>query len=173
MITSKLLLVYLLTTANIFGINVDTSKVDTEEAYCLAKNVYYEARSENIQGQYAVASVTINRVNDVRFPNTICDVVTYTVISKISKKLVCAFSWYCDNNKNGTEIPIRNKDGTINQQVLAQFRAASIVAITVLGSNVKDITYGATHFHNPNISNPSWKYTLTKTTSIGNHAFYK
>lgn len=38
---------------------------------CLATNVYMEARGEPMEGQIAVAKVTLNRVKD----NTICDVV--------------------------------------------------------------------------------------------------
>jgi len=173
MITAKLLLAYLLSTGNFVGIDVDTSKVDSEQAYCLAENIYYEARNEDIRGQYAVASVTLNRANDARFPHTICEVVKYTAVSRISKKLVCAFSWYCENDKKGREIPVRNRDGTVNQQVVDQFQIASIVAITVLGGNVEDNTNGATHFHNPHTSNPAWRYQLTKTMAIGNHTFYK
>ena len=46
-----------------------------EEATCLAENVYHEARNQPLAGQMAVISVTINRVNDDRFPNSICEVV--------------------------------------------------------------------------------------------------
>lgn len=173
MITAKLLLAYLLESASIFGIEVDTAKVDPEQAYCLAQNVYYEAKGESIQGQFAVASVTLNRVNDPRFPKTVCEVVKQSARNKDSNRLVCAFSWYCENDKKGKEIPVRNNDGSVNQSAVDQFQIASIVAITVLGGNVKDNTHGATHFHNPNTSNPAWRNTLIKTMSVGNHDFYK
>ena len=173
MMTAKLLLAYLITTANFVGIDVDTSKVDPEQAYCLAQNIYYEARSEDIQGQFAVASVTLNRANDARFPNTICGVVKQTAVSKVGNRIVCAFSWYCENDKKGKEIPVKNKDGTVNQLVVDQFQVASIVAITILGGNVEDNTHGATHFHNPNTSKPVWSSTLKKTVRMGNHDFYK
>lgn len=170
MITAKLLLVYLLHTTNIVGINVPTLNIDPVQAYCLAENIFYEARNESIQGQFAVASVTINRVNDSRFPDTICNVVKQTAISKVSKKIVCAFSWYCERDK---EIPVTNKDGSINQNVVDQFQIASIVAITALSGEVTDNTNGATHFCNPHLSNPMWKREMTKTMRIGNHDFYK
>lgn len=173
MITAKLLLAYLLQSAAIFGIDVDTSKVDPDEAYCLAQNIFYEAKGESIQGQYAVASVTLNRANDPRFPKTVCDVVRQSAVSRANNRLVCAFSWYCENDKRGKEIPVRNNDGSVNQQVIDQFQIASIVAITVLGGDVKDNTHGATHFHNPNTSSPAWRNTLRKTMTVGNHDFYK
>jgi len=173
MLSAKLLLIYLLSSTNIAGLDIDTSRIDPEQAYCLAENIYYEARNEDIQGQFAVASVTLNRVNDARFPNTICEVVKYSVTSKINKKLVCAFSWYCENDKHGREIPVRNKDGTVNQKVVDQFQVASIVAITVLAGDVQDNTHGATYFHNPFTSQPSWRSELIKTMRIGNHDFYR
>jgi len=173
MLTAKLLLVYLLSTAGAIDLGVDTSTIDPSEAYCLAENIYYEARSESIQGQFAVASVTLNRVNDSRFPNTICRVVKQTATSRISKKIVCAFSWYCENDKRGKEIPVRNKDGSVNQKVVDQFQVASIVAIKVLSGEVKDNTHGATHFHNPTASQPGWTSELKKTMRVGNHDFYR
>lgn len=173
MITAKILLAYLLQTASLVGLDVDTSKIDPSEAYCLAENIYYEARNEDIRGQFAVASVTINRANDPRFPNSICDVVKQTAISRITKKVVCAFSWYCENDRKGKEIPFRNKDGSINQQIVDQFQVASIVAITALSGAAEDNTFGATHFYNPAISSPPWANELKKTVSLGNHNFHK
>ena len=46
------------------------------EAYCLAENIYFEARAESFSGKAAVGNVTRNRVNDKRWPNTYCGVVT-------------------------------------------------------------------------------------------------
>lgn len=173
MITAKLLLAYVLQTAHVVVPGVDTSKIDPDQAYCLAKNVFYEAKSESIQGQFAVASVTLNRANDPRFPDTVCEVVQQSAVSRVSKQVVCAFSWYCDSDKKGKEIPVRNRDGSVNQAVVDQFKSASIVAITVLGGNFKDNTHGATHFHNPRYSQPSWASELRRTLRLGNHDFYK
>ena len=36
---------------------------------CLALNIYFEARSEPIQGQIAIAEVTLNRVASTNYPN--------------------------------------------------------------------------------------------------------
>lgn len=173
MITAKLLLAYILSSASILGVNIDTSKIDPEEAYCLAENIYYESKSEDIRGQFAVGAVTLNRVNDGRFPSTVCDVVKQANIHRVTKKVVCAFSWYCENDKKGKEIPVRNKDGTINQIVVDQFQVASIVAVQLLGGNVEDNTDGATHFHNPFTSQPGWRHEMKKTLRVGNHDFYR
>lgn len=173
MITAKILLAYLLQSADISGLTIDTTQIDPQEVYCLAENIYYEARNEDIRGQFAVASVTLNRTKDARFPKTVCGVVQQSARSRITNRLVCAFSWYCDNDKKGKEIPVKNKDGSINQAVVDQFQIASIVAITVLSGDVEDNTKGATHFHNPFTSNPAWRFELTKTMRVGNHDFYR
>jgi len=38
---------------------------------CLAVNVYFEARSDSMEGQYTVAHVVMNRVQSNRFPNDV------------------------------------------------------------------------------------------------------
>ena len=45
------------------------------EAICMALNIYYESRSDNLAGQYAVADVVLNRMQDNRYPNTVCEVI--------------------------------------------------------------------------------------------------
>ena len=46
-----------------------------EAKECLALNVYHEARNQTIDGQYAVAHVTMNRVASSKHADNICDVV--------------------------------------------------------------------------------------------------
>ena len=46
----------------------------TEED-CLAKNIWYEARSESEKGWQVVIDVTLNRVASPRFPKSVCAVV--------------------------------------------------------------------------------------------------
>jgi len=54
---------------------------------CLALNIYFEARSEPIQGQIAIAEVTLNRVASPNFPNDVCSVVLQDTSAG------CQFSW--------------------------------------------------------------------------------
>lgn len=173
MTTAKLLLAYLLHSVNLVGIDVDISKIDLDQAYCLAENIYYESRNEDIRGQFAVASVTLNRVHDERFPNTVCEVVKQINIQRTTKKLVCMFSWYCEKDKKDESIPIRNKDGSINQLVVDQFQIAGIVAIEALSGELEDNTKGSTHFHNPYTSRPAWRFEMKKIMRVGNHDFYR
>jgi spore germination cell wall hydrolase CwlJ-like protein len=167
MTSAKILLAYLLQTADVSGLNIDTSQIDPEQAYCLAENIYYESRNEDIRGQIAVASVTVNRAKDPRFPGTICEVVKFTAPSKITNKPVCAFSWYCENDKKGKTIIIKN------DHIREQFETAAKIAIEVLAGSIEDNTQGATHFHNPFTSFPTWRLQMKKTMVIGNHAFYR
>ena len=50
-------------------------RVQLAEENCLARAIYFEARSESELGQLAVAKVILNRVKDPEYPNTICGVV--------------------------------------------------------------------------------------------------
>ncbi|OAN58152.1 cell wall hydrolase [Sphingomonas sp. TDK1] len=43
---------------------------------CLATGIYFEARSEPLSGQLAVADVILNRSTSGRFPGSVCSVVT-------------------------------------------------------------------------------------------------
>ena len=48
---------------------------DDREAECLATAVYFEAKSESLDGQLAVAQTILNRTRSGRFPESICGVV--------------------------------------------------------------------------------------------------
>ena len=67
----KLLLII---TFLLFGLNVHATEGE-DQVECLAKNIYHEARGESTAGMFAVGFVTLNRVMDSRYPNTICGVV--------------------------------------------------------------------------------------------------
>lgn len=56
--------------------DTDVSAPLDEQARCLASAVFYESRSETLEGQLAVARVIINRAKSERFRPTLCGVVT-------------------------------------------------------------------------------------------------
>ena len=60
---------------------------------CMALNIYHESRSEDIEGQVAVANVTLNRVASNKWPNDVCSVVKQGYVKGKSN---CQFSWFCD-----------------------------------------------------------------------------
>lgn len=123
---------------------------------CLALNVYHEARSEPVVGQYAVAHVTINRVQSNRWPNDVCKVVKQGYYKGRHR---CQFSWYCDGKS----------DKPYEELAWAK---SLIVADNVLSGRILDITYGATHYHARYVR-PYWSKKLLKTVAYGSHKFYK
>ena len=133
------------------------------ERECLADNIYFEARNQGFAGWVAVAQVTLNRVRDDRFPNTICEVVkqglTYESGFPIRDK--CQFSWYCDGKS----------DKIYDQETYDQIYLLTdgIVSGTF---EVLDITEGATHYHADYVT-PEWAKTKTKTIEIEDHIFYR
>ena len=65
----------------------------------MALNIYHEAKNQSMLGQIAVGQVVMNTIEDSRFPDNVCDVVTQSVTYKGTDKpvlLICQFSWYCD-----------------------------------------------------------------------------
>lgn len=138
------------------------------QAQCLADNVYHEARNQGTGGQLAVMAVTINRVNDDRFPNTVCGVVKQGVHKKSWKgnyyvpvKNQCQFSWYCD----GKSDKIGNRDA---------YDPIWYLSYAVLRGDIKipDVTDGATFYHADYVK-PDWASHKTKTIEIEDHIFYK
>jgi len=149
-----------------------TPVVDSDDLHkeisCMTHNVYHEARNQGTAGRLAVMAVTINRVNDERFPNTICDVVyegehrkhpTEDRLKPIINR--CQFSWYCDGLPDSIKYPqIWHEIYTLAEKVVeGEYR-------------VPDITDGATHYHADYVY-PSWADTKTKTIEIQDHIFYR
>ena len=68
------------------------------ETYCMALNIYYEARGSSMADQVAVSDVVLNRVRDTRYPNTVCEVVKQGHQDSRGNMIRnrCQFSWYCD-----------------------------------------------------------------------------
>lgn len=125
------------------------------ELDCLAEAVYYEARSEGVRGQLAVAEVVMNRVRDSRYPNTICEV----VFQGQYRQTGCQFTFTCDGSR-------RHKPYGLSWD-----RARAVALHASLGLN-RAVTKEATHYHTDYV-NPYWKAGLVETTVIGTHIFYR
>lgn len=132
--------------------NADVSPVS--ELECLAKSIYFEAGSESHKGKVAVAQVVLNRVNDGRYPDTICGVISQSV--KIANKTVCQFSWYCNSNK--AIIYTKNYDESV--------KVAKLVLI--YGYRITKLN-NALYFHASEVD-PKWR--KVRVANIGNHIFY-
>lgn len=126
------------------------------ERKCLAQAIYFEARSEGAMGKLAVAEVVLTRVEDRRYPGTICGV----VFQGSHLATGCQFSWTCDGL---SDRPAENR---------AWKRSKALAAYVMLDVQWERITGDATHYH-ANYVSPYWAPTLEKTTQVGKHIFYR
>lgn len=129
----------------VFG---DISDKDRE---CLALNIYFESRGESEIGQQFVAWVTLNRVMDQKFPNTVCEVVWEDN----------QFSWTHDGKSDKP----KDKAAWAEAQVIAN------QVIEAYGVE-QDPTEGSTFFH-ADYTNPYWTKSVNKVVQIDSHIFYK
>jgi len=147
---------------------VSLSNLSSDQLACLYDNIYFEARNQPIAGQLAVMFVTLNRVKDDRFPDTICEVVyqgSHKPSWKDPEKLIpikhkCQFSWYCD----GLSDQINNAK--------AYEQIVTLVKKTLITKKIIDITDGALFYHADYVK-PSWAKTKKKTVEIEDHIFYR
>ena len=121
---------------------------------CLAVAVFFEARGEPTTGQYAVAEVIMNRVEDDRYPDTVCGVVFedsqfsftehYSILSRAS-----------NSSKAAVLADAAQKAKTVASDVLDGYR----IGIT------------STHYHTVSVD-PFWAEHFELDGMIGNHLFY-
>lgn len=144
------------------------SEENFPETYCLALNIYYEARGSSMADQIAVSDVVLNRVRDTRYPNTVCEVVKQgkekpswkDPNTMVMVRNACQFSWYCDGKADDPQ----DEDAWVRAQTLAW----RIMKFT----EFRGITEGATHYHATYV-NPRWARDLTFIGTIGVHKFYR
>jgi hypothetical protein len=116
---------------------------------CLANAVYFEARSEPIEGQLAVAQVVMNRAASGIYPAGLCDVI----------KQPAQFSFIRHGN-----IPRADKNSTAWRKAVAIAHIAKERLATELAPNI--LWYHAAYV------SPSWGRRLSRQTRIGLHIFY-
>lgn len=129
-----------------FGITAANASV-SKETECLAKNIYYEAKGESLQGQTAVALVTLNRLRSKRWGKTICQVV-------YAKN---QFSWTRSKK-------IKKPKGAAWLQAL---RVAKKVKRGAKMRGMQNVLY----FHAKG-KKPNWAHKLKVSLRLGNHVFY-
>ncbi len=129
----------------------------TKDLNCLTKNIYHEARGEPIDGQYAVAEVTMNRVASKHYPNTVCEVVYQANFDVIRKRDVSAFSW--------TELDLT---APIDRNI---WRRAWKIAEEVYSEQAERRVEGALFYHSKYIR-PRWSRGKRRIAKIGRHIFY-
>lgn len=123
------------------------------EWQCLQSALYHEARGETLKGQFAVAEVILNRVDNPKYPKSVCG-----VVNQGSSK-GCQFSFVCDGIKD------------VMREKAAADRAGRIARLMLDGAP-RALTEGATHFHTRAVR-PGWAHRFPRTAQIGAHLFYR
>jgi spore germination cell wall hydrolase CwlJ-like protein len=123
----------------------------TVDAFCLAKNIYHEARSEDLLGQMAVAQVTLNRLQSERYPSTICNVV-------MQRK---QFSW-----ANNRAIRWTHPKGRL-------WEASKALATQFLDKGVRVSGLETALFYHADYVNPKWRDDDKLVAQVGVHLFYE
>ncbi|MEM9310692.1 MAG: cell wall hydrolase [Pseudomonadota bacterium] len=122
---------------------------------CLAQAIWYEAASESVAGQRAVAQVVLNRVAHASWPASVCGV----VYQGSERKTGCQFSFTCD--------------GSLARQARGRaWEAAKRIAKDALDGAVYAPIGHATHYHTLWVS-PRWATRLDPVGTIGAHRFYR
>ncbi|MEM7720211.1 MAG: cell wall hydrolase [Pseudomonadota bacterium] len=126
-----------------------------KEWACLTEAIYFEARGETVRGMFGVAEVILNRVDDPRYPQSICKVVNQGT----GERYRCQFTYTCDGR------PENMSDKRAYQRV-------GKVAHMMISGMDRRLTNGATHYHTKSVK-PRWSKVFPRTATIGYHHFYK
>jgi N-acetylmuramoyl-L-alanine amidase len=161
----------LITGKSAFGATAEAGLLHSaqSEQQCLADNIYWEARNQTGKGMIGVAFVTLNRVNDNRFPHSYCEVIKQgperpswkNKDNMVPLRHRCQFSWYCDGKSDN--VPTADND---------IYEFARSIAFKVYHGHLTDFTNGATHYHADYVK-PAWASSKTKTLKIDQHIFYR
>ena len=130
-------------------------RIQLAEENCLARAVYFEARSESELGQLAVAKVILNRVKDPEYPKSICGV----VYQGSGRRNSCQFSFACD----GLPDDVRSAAAWANAKRIAQKAISGDAQMSVIAT--------ATNYHADYVK-PKWAKTMKRVIKIGRHVFY-
>jgi spore germination cell wall hydrolase CwlJ-like protein len=131
-------------------------RVRQAEENCLARAVYFEARSESALGQMAVAKVILNRVKAPNYPKTICGV----VYQGSQRRNSCQFSFACDGLPDDVKQPA------------SWAQAKHIAQRAIKGDpSMADKLDGALNYHADYVK-PKWARSMRKAIKVGRHIFY-
>lgn len=119
----------------------------TPAVLCLSMAIYHEARGEPIAGQIAVAEVVMNRVDDPRFPDTVCSVV----------KQKHQFAPAAQQN-----VPMKDETAKAT---------AIVIATAVINSEIKTLDGNPVYFNTLTVS-PKHVSNKKDATIIGDHVFF-
>jgi hypothetical protein len=145
--------------------------------YCIALNIYYESRADNISGKYAVADVVLNRVNDPRFPNMKAGKQHNTKIyrtknaSSIQNATNASLVGSVMASRTSRSIRTHGVSRKSSHGILSNFSV--FVALQMVQHTItRHITDGATHYHATYVD-PYWSSSFDSKGQIGSHIFYR
>lgn len=141
--------------AELLGLK-DDAKAYAKAERCLANAVYFEARSEQVRGQMAVAQVVINRAFSGFYPGDVCSV----VYQNANRRLACQFTFACDGKRK-----VINERG-------AWARANRIAKQTLDGQIYLPEVAKSTHYHASYV-HPYWTREMRRLARYGLHSFYR
>ena len=173
-------------------VNIITSPfLSDKDVDCLARNIFYESGSEPTEGKIAVGIVTINRAQDPRFGNSVCEVVkARTVVVKnrevkrtemvrvgyfgrpepvtttqtVTEQVpVCQFSWVCAGY---AKKPKSDDERWVESRAIAEGIARGEYA-------EYRTKYGTALFFHSTGVRPIWAKTKKMVTKTGHHLFYE
>jgi spore germination cell wall hydrolase CwlJ-like protein len=131
----------------------------TIQENCLTTAVYFEARSESLLGQLAVAAVILNRVK-ASTSSSICGVV-YKGASQLN---ACQFSFACDGKADLV-------DDSRAWKTAVEITALELAVDGNRMDGPMHVLATATNYHADYV-NPEWSKSLNRLTKIGRHIFY-
>jgi spore germination cell wall hydrolase CwlJ-like protein len=143
--------------ARVSAAPVEPQAYQRRQTQCLARAIYFEARSEPVDGQFAVARVVLNRAESGRYPHTICRV----VYQNAHMRDRCQFSFACDGQPDEPTESIA--------WAMALGMAAALVRTEdpLLSAEL----LRSTHYHADYV-HPTWAPKLAMTGMVGRHIFY-
>ncbi|NNG05015.1 MAG: cell wall hydrolase [Inquilinus sp.] len=136
-------------------------ELDPDEVFCLTQNIYFESSIERRDGKSAVAHVTLNRVQNRRYPDTVCGVVWQNR----------QFSWTQDGKSD--RIPLHDARRREQPWVYEAWIESAEVAVEALLGQSPDPTDGANYYYAHRLVTPSWSRSFTVAAVIGNHTFMR
>jgi spore germination cell wall hydrolase CwlJ-like protein len=125
-----------------------SSDPGSRELECLAVGIYFEAKSESLQGQLAVGHVIANRAESGRFPSSYCGVLFQR----------SQFSFI--NGRSLPSVPRASRDWL-----------DAVAIAKIVDQELHPSPMGKAMFFHARRVSPGWR--LTRVGTLGNHVFYR
>ena len=125
-----------------------SSDPGSHELECLAGAIYFESKSESLEGQLAVGHVIANRAESGRFPSSYCGVVFQR----------SQFSFV-----HGHSLPYIPR--------ASQDWKDAVAIARIVDQELKPSPMGKALFFHARRVSPGWR--LTRVGTLGNHVFYR